>query len=78
MMPGKVRVQKTIVGKGVSVGTESKRKISMKNHKEIREGIGTGAGICAMVGIGIGKCMNSANAFLLDASKARWWNKCGY
>ena len=50
----------------------------MKNHKEIREGIGTGAGICAMIGIGIGNCMNSANAFLLDASKARWWNKCGY
>ena len=61
---------KSAVAKGGSVGTESKRKYSMKIHKEIGEGIGTGADICAMVGIGNGKGLTSANAFLFDASKS--------
>ena len=44
----------------------------MTKHQETREGIGRGAGICAMVGIGKGKGMNSGNALLLDASKDTW------
>ena len=45
----------TGVGVGVDFGTESNRKTSMEKHKETGEGIATGAGICALVGIGIGK-----------------------
>ena len=41
----------------------------MEKLKETRKGIGTGASICARIGIGIGKGMNSGNTFLLDASK---------
>ena len=37
----------------------------MKKHNETQEGIGTGAVICAMVGIGKGKGMNSANTLLV-------------
>ena len=50
---------KSGVGTGVSFGTESNRKNSMKKHKETREVIGTGAGICGIVCIGMGKGMSS-------------------
>ena len=50
---------KTGVGTGVGFAIKSNRKNSMKKLKETREGIGTVEGICAMVGIGKDKGMNS-------------------
>ena len=41
----------------------------MEKLKETREGIGKGAGICAIVGVDIGKGMNTGYALLLNASK---------
>ena len=60
---------KTGVGTRVGFGTENKRKNSMDKRKETREDIGKGAGICAIVGVYIGKGMNAGYALLLGASK---------
>ena len=63
---------KTSVSTGVGFAIKSNCKNSMKKIKETREGIGTMAGICAMVGIGKGKGMNCGNALQLNASKGTW------
>ena len=60
---------KTGFGTGVGFGTENKRKNSMETRKKTREGIGKGTGICAIVGVDIGKGMNTGYALLLGASK---------